>query len=48
VNAYAIAKQLVDLYLPQVEEPPIVPYAWDDEDEELLSSSMQDMELEEH
>ena len=47
VNAYAIAKQMVDLYLPPVEELPSDPYAWDAEDDELLASSMRDIELEE-
>ncbi|MGD0618514.1 MAG: hypothetical protein ABSB67_12715 [Bryobacteraceae bacterium] len=47
VNAYAIAKQIVDLYLPPAPEPELTPYAWDEEDDELLASSMQDMELEE-
>ena len=47
VNAYAIAKQMADLYLPREEETPGTPYAWDEEDEELLASSMKDMETEE-
>ncbi|MGI8992168.1 MAG: hypothetical protein ACR2I2_21635 [Bryobacteraceae bacterium] len=42
VNAYAIAKQMVDLYLPPVEETPDIPYQWDEEDDELLASSMRD------
>jgi len=47
VNAYAITKQMIDLYLPPAAEEVLVPYAWDEEDEELLASSMQDMESEE-
>lgn len=46
VNAYALAKQIVDLYLPPVEEV-LEPYAWDAEDEELLASSMHDLKSEE-
>jgi hypothetical protein len=47
VNAYAIAKQMVDLYLPPAVEPEMAPYAWDSEDEDLLASSMEDIEQEE-
>jgi len=47
VNAFAIAKQMVDLYLPPAAEENLEPYAWSDEDEELLASSMEDMESEE-
>jgi hypothetical protein len=47
VNAYAIAKQMIDLYLPPAQEEHLVPYAWSELDEELLASSMQDMESEE-
>ena len=38
---------MVDLYLPVAEEEPGVPYIWDEEDEDLLNSSMADMEIEE-
>jgi hypothetical protein len=47
VNAYAIAKQMIDLYLPPAAEEPLIPYNWSEEDEELLASSMQDLESEE-
>lgn len=47
MNAYAIAKQMVNVYLPLAEEPPIEPYKWGAEDDELLASSMRDLELEE-
>jgi hypothetical protein len=47
VNAYAIAKQMIDLYLPPVAEEHLEPYSWGEEDEELLASSMEDMESEE-
>ena len=47
VNAYAISKQIVDLYLPPAEEIPLAPYEWDKEDEELVASSMRDMGLDE-
>lgn len=46
VNAYAIAKQMIDLYLPQAAEERLIPYTWSEEDEELLASSMEDMEAE--
>jgi hypothetical protein len=47
VNAYAIAKQMIDVYLPPATEDRLVPYSWNEEDEELLASSMEDMEFEE-
>jgi hypothetical protein len=47
VNAYAAAKRMIDLFLPPVTEEKLAPYVWDNEDEELLASSMQDMETEE-
>ena len=47
VNAYALAKQIVDLYLPPIDETDLQPYEWDTEDEELLASSMQDLKSEE-
>jgi hypothetical protein len=47
VNAYAIAKQMIDVYLLPVPEEKLDPYTWDKEDEELLASSMEDMESEE-
>ena len=47
VNAYAIAKQMIDLYLPTAPEEKLVPYVWGELDEELLASSMEDMESEE-
>jgi hypothetical protein len=45
VNAYGLIRQGVDLRLTR-EEPVIAPYAWDEEDQELLASSMSDMEAE--
>jgi hypothetical protein len=45
VNAYAIARQIMDLLSPAKEED-LPAYAWDEEDEELLASSMEDMEAE--
>lgn len=45
VNAYAIARQILDLLSP-VQEADVAAYAWDDEDEELLASSMRDLESE--
>lgn len=47
VNAYAIAKRMVDLFLPPTGVSPLAPYVWDKEDDELLASSMEDMEAEE-
>ena len=47
VNAYAVAKQMIDLYLPAAPEEHLVPYAWSELDEQLLASSMEDMESEE-
>jgi hypothetical protein len=47
VNAFAIAKQMIDLYLPPAAEEHLEPYAWSADDEELLTSSMEDMESEE-
>lgn len=47
VNAYAAVKQGVDLRIPRAIEPEGEIYAWDEEDDELLASSMQDLELEE-
>jgi hypothetical protein len=46
VNAYALAKQMIDLYLPPATEEQLVPYTWTEDDEELLASSMEDMESE--
>jgi hypothetical protein len=45
VNAYAWIRQGVDLRIP-VPEPTVAPIEWDDEDQELLDSSMQDMDHE--
>ncbi len=47
VNAYAIAKQMIDLYLPPAAEEQLVPYTWSDVDDKLLASSMEDMGSEE-
>lgn len=47
VNAYATAKQMIDLYLPPSAQEDLIPYAWSGLDEELLASSMEDMESEE-
>lgn len=45
VNAYGLIRQAVDLRVPRT-EPNIAPYDWDEEDDDLLSSSMDDMEAE--
>jgi hypothetical protein len=45
VNAYAFARQGMDLRMPQV-EPDVAPYQWDEEDQELLNSSMADVDEE--
>lgn len=42
VNAYGLARQGLELRVP-VEEPTLAPIQWDEEDQELLASSMQDM-----
>jgi len=42
VNAYGLIRQGVDLRV-KTEEPVIAPYEWDEEDKELLASSMSDM-----
>jgi hypothetical protein len=45
VNAYAIGEEALALRSPvQTSEPDDVPYVWDEEDEELLSSSMRDLD----
>ena len=46
VNAYGLIRHGIDLRFPRVEEPdPTVP-VWDQEDQELLDSSMHDMDME--
>jgi hypothetical protein len=45
VNAYGLIRQGVDLRVTR-EEPVVAPYEWDEEDKELLASSMSDMEAE--
>lgn len=45
VNAYGYARQGLDLKVPR-QEPIIATQEWDEEDQELLSSSMRDMEAE--
>lgn len=42
VNAYGLARQGLDLRVPPV-EPQLIPPEWDEEDEQLLRSSMRDM-----
>ena len=42
VNAYALIREAVDLRVTQ-EEPVLQPYEWDEEDQELLDSSMKDL-----
>jgi hypothetical protein len=44
VNAYGYAREGLNLRVPQ-EELLITPYEWDGEDQELLDSSMRDMEV---
>jgi hypothetical protein len=46
VNAYGLIRQGAELRLPHTQEPLLAPYAWDDEDQELVASSMHDMESE--
>lgn len=45
VNAYGLVRQGAELRIP-IEEPTLAPIQWDDEDQELINSSMADMELE--
>ncbi len=45
VNAYGFARQGLDLRSPGI-EPNITPQVWDEEDQELLNSSMREMERE--
>jgi len=45
VNAYGLVRQGAELRIP-VDEPTLAPIQWDDEDQELLASSMVDMESE--
>jgi hypothetical protein len=48
VNAYSMARQIVDLRLQTaIDESAVTPYSWDEEDAELMASSMQDMASEE-
>jgi len=44
VNAYGFLRQGLELRMPAREDEPLKPYEWDEEDEELLASSMADME----
>ncbi|MGH9666813.1 MAG: hypothetical protein ACRD9L_20510, partial [Bryobacteraceae bacterium] len=46
VNAYGLIRQGVNLRIPRPEEPTITPYVWDEEDQELLDSSMHAIESE--
>jgi hypothetical protein len=43
VNAYAIMKEALLLRAPRIEEPPVSDFLWDEEDEQLLASSMRDL-----
>lgn len=45
VDAYGYSRQGLNLRVPE-QEPYIQPYQWDEEDQELLDSSMKDMEAE--
>ncbi|MFZ0803546.1 MAG: hypothetical protein WBQ09_13325 [Terriglobales bacterium] len=45
VNAYGLVRQGAELRSP-VDEPTLAPIAWDEEDQELLNSSMLEMESE--
>ena len=45
VNAYGYARQGINLRCPE-EEPLIAPYEWDEEDQDLLNSSMNDLTVE--
>ena len=44
VNAYGYARQGLHLRTPEP-QPLLTPYSWDEEDQELLDSSMRDMEV---
>ena len=44
VNASGFARQIVELCIPPGEEPELMPYEWDDEDDELVKSSMSDVD----
>jgi len=46
VNAHGLIRRGVDLRVPRPEDPVIAPVEWDEEDQELLDSSMLDMESE--
>ena len=45
VNAYGYARRGLSLRLPE-EQPKLTPHQWDDEEQELLSSSMREMAVE--
>ncbi len=44
VNAYGLLRQGLDLRWPTKDDESLSPYEWDEEDQELLDSSMADME----
>jgi hypothetical protein len=46
VNAHGLIRQGIDLRTPRSEEPDFTVPAWDQEDQELLDSSMHDMDME--
>jgi len=46
VNAYGLIRQGIDLRVPRSEEPTVTAREWDQEDQELLDSSMHDMDVE--
>ena len=46
VNANAFSRQIVEIWIPS-DDAALTPYRWDAEDEELMQSSMRDMESDE-
>lgn len=44
VNAGGFARQLIDMALPSAGDDELEPYEWDDEDDELVRSSMADLD----
>ena len=43
---FFVCARCLNLYLPPATEEQLVPYTWTEDDEELLASSMEDMESE--
>jgi hypothetical protein len=47
VDANAYARQIVELRIPSTNDTDLAPYSWDEEDNDLLQSSMRDIERDE-